>query len=383
MKRCLMLVLMCLVLLAGCQTHPDSNDDPNSDETVKSIEKKELHGTYITWYGRHHHLNDDEYFYYTASGFKIIFTGRVIDIELKLFDKNADIYFTVSKNGTPLLEGETLVLSESVQIFRITFDTYDLHQIEIIKRSEPEDGVTALSSVVTNGKLEKQIATDTEAPHFLLIGASGISGHGALGTAGESRTTQNSSSLHAFGHLTAAAFDGTFEFVSNSGWGLAFGFNDISGTQNIAKAYESIGIDANQQVLDIAYEQQKRPDIIIVNIGGNDYSAVINQLSGFEKQEKINEFKNAVASFVLKLRSDVPNAHIFWTMTSGSQNGNAALSVFELLDEEDKAFIHMVVILGVGEQGDPVGANNHSSFITHQKSAAILAQAIQTYANIA
>lgn len=374
---------MCLVLLAGCQTHPDSNDDPNSDETVKSIEKKELHGTYITWYGRHHHLNDDEYFYYTASGFKIIFTGRVIDIELKLFDKNADIYFTVSKNGTPLLEGETLVLSESVQIFRITFDTYDLHQIEIIKRSEPEDGVTALSSVVTNGKLEKQIATDTEAPHFLLIGASGISGHGALGTAGESRTTQNSSSLHAFGHLTAAAFDGTFEFVSNSGWGLAFGFNDISGTQNIAKAYESIGIDANQQVLDIAYEQQKRPDIIIVNIGGNDYSAVINQLSGFEKQEKINEFKNAVASFVLKLRSDVPNAHIFWTMTSGSQNGNAALSVFELLDEEDKAFIHMVVILGVGEQGDPVGANNHSSFITHQKSAAILAQAIQTYANIA
>lgn len=92
-------------------------------------------------------------------------------------------------------------------------------------------------------------------------------------------------------------------------------FNDKTGEENIYKAYLNMGILPNRKVLEVPYEQVITPDVIIINVGGNDYSAVINPLNGFAKQEKIQEFKDQVAAFVLKLRADAPNAHIIWTMT--------------------------------------------------------------------
>ena len=379
MKKIFIVVLLIFILtLYGCEIEQDIEQTIPTISKVSSLDKEDLAGQYITWYGRHQYADDMEYFYHTATGFQVSFTGRIIDITLSLTDKNNDIYFSLAKDNEALLNGEVLVLTDEQQTFRITFDTYEDHQIELVKRSEPEDGITALVSLGTNGEFIQNENQD-QVPHFLLIGASGISGHGALGSAGQSRTTENSSSLHSFGYLTAEKFRGTYEFVSNSGWGLAFGYNDKTGVDNINKAYDYIGIDANQDIVDVIYDHSVIPDIIIVNIGGNDYTAVINRLSGFEKEEKITEFKNIVAEFIYKLREDAPNAHIFWTMTSGSLNGTAAASVFSLLDPEDQAFVHMVVIKGVGEDGDPVGANNHCSYITHQKSADILAAAIEEF----
>ncbi len=379
MKRILIAILLSIsLMLTGCETELGTVTPTDTDEKISYLEKEDLKSDYISWYGRHQTLVDQEYFYYTATGFKASFTGRIIDVTLSLTDKHNNIYFSVTKDDESLLDEQVLVLSDETQTFRVTFDTYEDHVIQVVKRSEPEDGITSLVSLETNGEFNK-IVEQEEAPHFLIIGGSGISGHGALGSAGQARTTENSSSLHSFGYLTASSFDGSYEFVSNSGWGLAFGYNDRTGTTNITTAYESIGIDPNQDVIDVQYDHSVIPDIIIVNIGGNDYTSVINRLSGFEKEEKIAEFKAKVGEFILTLREDAPNAHIFWTMTSGSLNGTAALSVFGLLDPEDQPYIHMVVIKATGEDGDPVGANGHSSYITHQKSAAILVEAIELY----
>ncbi len=370
------LVLMFFTsMITGCMT---STKDPieEQEEHISMIEKEDLSSEYVFWHGRNHFLDDKQYFYYTATGFKISFYGRIIDIELSLEHKENNIYYQIAKDGQDLLDGDIFIQSQSSQILTVTFDTYEQHTVEVVKRSEPEDGITALVKVTTNGYLTKQETSEEKPPHFLIIGASGISGHGALGTPNQGRTTANSSSLHSFGYLTALHYQGTFEFVSNSGWGLAFGYNDTSGVQNIQKAYENVGIHPNRTVIEGDYDNHKTPDIIIVNIGGNDYTSVINNLSGFARENKIMEFRAAVASFVLKLRSDAPNAHIFWTMTAGSLNGNAALQVFNQLDEIDKAYVHMVIIEQVASNGDLAGANNHASFITHQRSTQNLIDAI-------
>ncbi|HBY65374.1 MAG TPA: hypothetical protein DEG42_03150 [Acholeplasmataceae bacterium] len=351
-----------------------------TEESIKVLEKSELNSSYIEWYGRHAYQNEREYFYHTATGFRLEFYGRVLDIELRLEDKNHDIYYSYAKDGEDLLTSGVYVQSEFESTLRIEFDTYDHHVVELVKRSEPEDGLTSLHRISTNGYL-KEVTIPEDQPHFLLIGASGISGHGALGSPGQARTTENSSSLHAFGYLTAAHFEGSYEFVSNSGWGLAFGYNDVSGEDNIVKAYDYIGIDPNQQIIDITYDHAKQPDFIIINIGGNDYTSVINKLSGFAKTEKILEFKAAVADFIFKLREDAPEAHILWTMTEGSQNGTAANEVINQLSALDKAFVHMVIIKQVGDDGDLAGANNHASFITHQKSAQLLIDVIEGILN--
>ena len=378
MTKLWILLLSLGFFLSGCSAQPVT--EVPTEESIKVLEKSELNSSYIEWYGRHAYQNEREYFYHTATGFRLEFYGRVIDIELRLEDKNHDIYYSYAKDGEDLLTSGVYVQSEFESTLRIEFDTYDHHVVELVKRSEPEDGLTSLHRISTNGYL-KEVTIPEDQPHFLLIGASGISGHGALGSPGQPRTTENSSSLHSFGYLTAAHFEGSYEFVSNSGWGLAFGYNDVSGEDNIVKAYDYIGIDPDQQIIDITYDHAKQPDFIIINIGGNDYTSVINKLSGFAKTEKILEFKAAVADFIFKLREDAPEAHILWTMTEGSQNGTAANEVINQLSALDKAFVHMVIIKQVGDDGDLAGANNHASFITHQKSAQLLIDVIEGILN--
>lgn len=378
MKKLLVILVFLLFLVSCNETTTVITMSNTTTPDVNLLEDSDLTSDYVMWYGRHQTLGEQVYFYYTATGFRLSFYGSALNITLALEDKNEDIYFSLAEDDELLVDAPAYVLSDSQQTFSLRFDTYANHTIELVKRSEPQDGVTSLVSLETNGHFLVPEPNPPGTPHFLLIGASGISGNGAIGLPGQPRTTANSSSIHSFGYLTAALFGGTYEFVSNSGWGLAFGFNDRTGEENIQRAYESIGIDASEHVIDAPYDHSVIPDIIIVNIGGNDYSAVINRLTGFEKEEKIAEFKQAVADFILKLRSDAPNAHIFWTMTDGSLNGTAASNVINLLPETDKQFVHVVVINGVGENG-PVGANNHSSYETHENTAQILMQAIEEY----
>jgi hypothetical protein len=372
MKRLSILLLFFLTLFSACQSKPISDDITR----VNEIKQTTLNSSYIEWYGRHHYQDDRMYFYHTATGFKVQFYGRVIEIELYLENPKNTIYYSVVKNDEDILLAETYTQSDSISNWIIEFDTFDYHTLEVIKRSEPEDGITSLSSIRTNGYFE--VIEIEEHLHFLMLGASGLSGHGALGQEGQPRTTANSSSLHAFGFLTAMAFEGSFEFVASSGWGLLFGYNDLSGKNNIARAYNYVGINPNRDIVELEYLNHKIPDFIIVNLGGNDYTSTINRLTGFERTEKITEFKSAVAGLILKLRADAPNGHILWTMTPGSMNGNAASEVINMLDPNDKAYVHIVVIHQVGSEGDPIGANGHASYITHQKSALVLIERIQT-----
>ena len=374
----IVVLLLTILFVVGCVNVPE--ETPLTEEpTLSVIETEALNSSYVSWYGRAHYQDEQMFFYHSATGFKLSFYGRVVEIEFLLLEKINDIYYSVAKDGEDLLTSDTFVQSDGTSSLFVEFDTYDFHTIEVVKRSEPEDGITAVKKITTNGyfiEVEKE-----DQPHFLIIGASGISGHGALGSPGQQRSTANSSSLHSFGYLTAHAFNGSYEFVSSSGWGLAFGFNDRSGQSNIAKAYDYVGINPNREIVDVLYDHEIVPDYIIINIGGNDYTSVINRLTGFERSEKVLEFKGAVAAFILKLRAQAPDAHILWTMTEGSMNGKAAREVIDMLDLEDRDFVHVVIIKQVGEDCDLAGANNHASYATHQKSAQNLIDQINAILN--
>ena len=359
-----LIIALSIFTLVACE--PEEGKENPVDKIAELSEQLFL-DHYVDWYGRTEFKNNRMYFYYTATGFKVHFYGRIVEFTLLLEDKHNDIYFSVAKDGEALTDSDVIVLSEESQTYQVSFDTYDEHVLEVVKRSEPEDGITSVSNIRTNGEFLE--IEEVEQLHFLMIGASGISGHGALGSAGQPRTTENSSSLHSFGYLTAAHYGASFEFVSNSGWGIKYGYNDKSGNVNLYEAYNYIGIDSSQDLIMTEYDHSVTPDVIIVNAGGNDYTSVINNYSGFDQQDKIDAFKAQVASLILELRADAPNAQIIWTMTEGSKNGSAANDVINLLDATDKTFVHMVIIKQVGEDGDPVGANGHASYITHQKSA--------------
>ncbi|MDY0214943.1 MAG: acetylxylan esterase [Bacilli bacterium] len=127
------------------------------------------------------------------------------------------------------------------------------------------------------------------------------------------------------------------------------------------------------------YVDKTRIGVTGHSAGGNDYSAVINKTSGFDKEEKVRAFKTQVANLILKFRKDHPNAHIMWTMTAGSLNGNAASQVIAQFSESDQQYLHVVVIEDVGSNRDLAGANNHASYTTHQRSAQTLVNELKKY----
>ena len=59
-----------VLLLSGCTVKPIT-EETTEENPISLLEKEGLNSSYIQWYGRHTYLNEVEYFYHTATGFKI------------------------------------------------------------------------------------------------------------------------------------------------------------------------------------------------------------------------------------------------------------------------------------------------------------------------
>jgi lipoprotein len=387
-KRIFCLAFLTCSLLSSCAVNntcssssfislsSSSSTSSSSIEKINLLEKENLQSDYVHWIGRT--LYDEEKervnFYYTATGFEIEFVGT--SLSATIFAENYNVqdrrpYFSAFIDDQDL--GEELVFTvekanEKVQLAKDL--EYGKHKVKLLKRSEPYDGLTSIQQIKTDGYFDKYNINSSKLK-FQILGASGISGHGALGQKGEKRTTKNSSSLHAFGYLTARMFDAETQFVSNSGMGLVWGHQPT----NLQKAYEYVGLDKNCNVIEEKWNHQNFvPDAVIVNIGGNDWTSHISNLKDQSAAKK--EFRTAVLNTLTNIHSLYPNTFIYWVHT-GSNNGTEASTVIN--DYSKRKQVKVVVMPKVGEDGDPEGANGHNSVITHIKAADIIAEAIEKY----
>jgi hypothetical protein len=369
--------------ISTSSTETTSNITSTQTENVKILENELLHSDYIYYQGRHSYNASKkvETIYHTSSGFDLSFIGTSLTIEFDLVG-NSTVYFMVSLDEEILPEGKRFSINKNkltVQLFTNLENTN--HNITLLKDSEPEDGLTSIKNIKTDGTF--LLYQNSERLKFLCLGASGISGHGSIGLPDTGRTTLNSSSLHSFGYLTARMYKAEVAFVAQSGWGLKWGYNDKSGNVNIRTALDYIGIDQTQKIVDIPYDiTEYQADYIIVNVGGNDYSSTINNASGSTQVTMINQFKESVAETCSYLLTKLPKAKIIWTYTSGSKNGLAAISAFSTLSASEQSRIFPTIIKQVGEDGDPEGADNHCSVYSHLKSAQLIANKLLEKANL-
>jgi hypothetical protein len=328
--------------------------------------------------------------YHTASGVEFSFKGTEAKIDFYYGVTSAsatsgkDIYYSAILDYQDDLTAPTFAINATTASYALSGLSNQKHHLKIAKRSEPQDGLTGITKVTVKGAFETNEASYNY--KFECIGGSGISGHGSLGNPGEARTTLNSSSLHSFGYLTSYLFSGQTSFVANSGWGLKWGYNatNNNGTVNIQTAYESAGIKDDETLVQGAYAHASfDPDFILVNIGGNDYTDYINQISNSAQQaEAIQIFKDNVQTFVTRLHTLHPHAYIIWTSTNESSgNGLAAKSVIDALDPTN-SYVKTLVIYAKGSDGDLEGADSHASFATHKKSATVIANYLTSLKSI-
>ncbi len=371
------IMMLSLLFVFGCDTQTTP-----SEKAMTKLSARDLKDDYVLWHGRTHYNTETEhmYFYHTASGFTVTFEGTALTIDIHATNtENLALRpcFSVLINDQMVDEGYVIALeSPSSTITLIDDLDYGIHTVQLIKRSEARDSMTSITRIETDGTFLPTY--NTFDMNILVLGASGVSGNGVFGSLGTPRTTENSSSLHAFPYKTASALNADIAYVASSGWGLKWGFNPTNenGTVNIRSAFEKVGIDDNQMLVDINYDfHDFIPDFIIINLGGNDYNAHISTLSGEARLSAEQSFQEAVIECVTTLNALYPNAVIFWTHTS-SNNGLLASTVLSDLDPT-RTFVETITIHSPGAFGDPVGSGNHASQITHQRNAALIIERIQ------
>lgn len=383
-------VLLAVVLLCSFTIVFSSCEQPDDEvPEVKMLLGAELLGTnpsYVKWEGRYDFTEAEGSnpaklnLYHTASGFTVTFVGTALYVEFEASvageSKNHYPYYNVAVDGEVLptvLPERTFYLTGGQQRVAVVENLpHGEHTVTCLKMSEPYDALTSVLLMETDGAfVARDIAYDAGNFKFMVVCASGGSGHGALGYSDDGkgsmgRNTANSSSLHAFNYLTARMFGADVQFVANSGWGVSFGQNqsiydvlDYSGitpANNVAGAKQTALWDHQSWV----------PDVILFNIGGNDTTN-----GGFDQAT----YQKEVVEMVEKLHALYPNAYMIWTHTN-SNAGKYAVSAMNDKGILKEDYMKVVIIPKVEADGT-VGANNHNSMATHIATAEILATALE------
>lgn len=336
----------------------------------------------VRWIGRTEYGADGNmYCYYTATGFTVKFTGTELKVTFGATNTSSDKnrpYFEAEVDDGSDCESRSFALTEAVQTVTVAENlTYGTYTVTVLKRSEPENSLTSVNEIQTDG------AFKTPARHtglnFQILGGSGISGHGCLGQPDEGWTTKNSSSLKGFGYLAAKAFGAETQFVSNSGMGLVWGYRGVA---SLASAYDATGLvaeynaDGSTKSVGVTGEWNHTswtPDVVIVNIGGNDWNSHISLLTGAARTAAETQFKDAVAQLLTKIHTLYPEACVVWTCNS-IKSGNGALANQSVADLD---FKNKVRLLEIDNSKD--GADNHAGEATQAANAKTVADAITAF----
>ena len=375
MKKIVCFILCALLLatsLVSCKKEEET-------EGVKLISGESLaDNDYIKWEGRYAASASSVTLYHTASGFSVDFVGTALYVEFEsVVSDNSEKHYPYYNVA---VDGEVIPTAAPERTFHLTGGKQRIaivegleqgkHTVKCLKMSEPYDAATSVLSFETDGAFEaRDREYDAGNFRFLVVCASGGSGYGSLAYSENggncSRTSANSSSLHAFNYLTARMFDADVQFVAHSGWGVAYPQNKA-----ISKVLDHSGITITNSVdgakTTAAWDHAKWvPDVILFNIGGNDTTK-----DGFDQ----SVYQKEVVAMVQKFHELYPNAYMVWTHTN-SNAGKFAVAAMTDAGILKEGYMQIVIIPKVGADGTE-GAADHNSFKTHITTADIIADAL-------
>ena len=336
----------------------------------------------VRWIGRTEYKDEQVFTYYAATGFTVKFSGTKLYVTYTATNTDSDKnrpYFVCMVDGESPEEGKNFCLTKETQTVLVAENlTNGEHSATVLKRSEPENSLTSISEIFTDGKFLKP--DENTGLNVQVIGSSGITGHGCLGSSGQAWTTKNSSPFSSFGYLSASKFGGECQFVSASAMGMCWTFR---GVDTMANAYDAVGLVAEYnadgstksvKATSTKWNHSKWvPDVVIANIGGNDWNAHISSQTGENRTIAENQFKTAIENLLKHIHNLYPNAVVVWAVNSKSSgNGKLANEVIQTL-----SFSSKIKVVEIDSTKD--GADNHASAATHAKSAEVIVEAIKSF----
>ena len=363
--------------------------DPISYTKVERImelkEKDLINAGYIKWMGRTYYDEEEKVnrVYHSASGFELFFKGSEVVATITATNYNSAGYrpCIVIVIDDDFDNATTLFLDKASQdVVLITGNDDALeHKIDLYKRSESLDSHIAISSIRTDGVFMQKIVNKSLKIEF--IAASSSTGYGNLGNAASgSKTTSNSDALKGFAFLTAQALDADLSIYSASGWGCAASQWTSPNNLNVPDAYDYVDFSSYQRKAEKekwAYVKYI-PDIVVVNLGTNDWSYINASTNDTQRDERMNAFQKKYIAFLKHLHEIYPDAQLI--VLYGLMNEQSIYDVTEQIVENAKMTIPN--LLSIKINGDGAGYNSHPSAASHIVIARKLTQFIQENMNL-
>ncbi|MBB6461150.1 SGNH/GDSL hydrolase family protein [Flammeovirga kamogawensis] len=323
-------------------------------------------------------------FCFPGISIKTAFTGNFINLLIEDFAKggnvNTNYYQVILDNGA---QEKTLEVNSNQNKYELFSGlSNSKHTIEIIKRTECMVGKSAFNGFEIGGNATiQQPISKTRNIEF--IGDSQTCGYGNEVNYDNPSikpgfNAVNENAYKAWGAITAKNLNANYQCVAYSGRGM-YRNVDASTELTIPKIYDRIF--ANQPT-PIWNTDLFTPDIIVINLGTNDYAQNANNniLNG-------NDFVTTYINFVTKIREHYPNTKIIcvngvmmsdyfpanqnvWT-TIKRQTADVVKS---FNDNNDMEVYHYAL----APQSGPYGEDWHPTLATHQRMAEDLTSYIRT-----
>ena len=338
--------------------------------TIMELKEKDLvNAGYIKWMGRTYYNEEKKVneVYHSASGFELFFKGTEVVATITATNSSSAslrpcIVIVIDDDFN---KATTLFLDKPTQEITLVSGNSDLneHKVDLYKRSESIDSHIAIESIKTDGVFVKKIENKQLKLEF--IAASSSTGYGNLGKPSSSaKTTENSDCLQGFAFLTAQALNADVNIFSASGWGWAFSKWTSPNTLNVPDAYKYVDFKSSIPWIHGYYV----PDVVVVNLGTNDWSYINAATTNEEKDARMTQFQRKYISFLTELHDYYPNAQII--VLYGLMNESSIYEITEQIVALAKSVVPNLVSIKIN--GDAGGYNSHPSVASHKKIAETL-----------
>lgn len=294
-------------------------------------------------------------FSWSGTGFVARFTGT----GLRFTHSGGPIQYTVVVDGAVTANLET-ASGESSYDAAVGLDAGE-HTVEVYRRGEASFGVATLHSVEA---VDGELLPVPPAPgrHIEIFGDSITCGYGNEGTIASCPFSADTENHYlTYGALVSRHFEASLSTVAWSGKGVVVNYGgDMSTT--LVEMLDRAVPNSDTSVWD--YRQSAAPDLVVINLGTNDYST--------DNDPTNEDFAQTYEQMLTTLRQRYPEAWILCTLgplLSGNDLSTALANINAAVAARAGAGDERILVHGITTGNPSPGCDYHPSLATHEAMA--------------
>jgi hypothetical protein len=339
--------------------------------------------------------------FWTASGIELNAKGSELWIEVEVDYNQYEPWISVLINGADVSRQMLIHGRYWVCIFR-GMNKDAIKNVQILKEVQPMQADPNCRLQIHSLRFDGEFLPVKDKPYKIeFIGDSITSAEGIIGAKQEEDWLPMwMSAVNNYARLTADFLNAEVRILSQGGWGVLQGW-DNNPNNNMPSIYEKIcgPLTGEYNIESGALEEYGfsswQPDVIVVNLGTNDFSGFnspewidektgkTNKLhrnaDGSLNEDDLNLIQTAVTSFMRKIRSYNKTAYILWAYgTFENSIMNVFINGVNNYREESKDTNVEVTKLPLMTE-EMLGSRSHPGVLYHKAAAEWLVECIKPF----